>query len=789
MKQKILKILVIYIFLQIITTSVFAKSVKDSIGNVKYTEEFKNYLQLSEEEKSKILQPSPIKIPNTTAKSKNPLSIYKIVGAGLESSYSLRTVLPNKLKIKDQGITNTCWAFSALESLETNLLLKNPTKTFDFSEKHMNYATSRVFANNEINTNGFNRKITEGGTWQLASAYLTNGTGAINEEQMQFTNDNNLIDLTQIQNKIVTSQVDDIVMFPSLESNDENIEQLKTKMKEHIKAHGSIAAKIHGAQLYTDYYNNSTGAIFCDNKDECPVDHGVSIIGWNDEYDTENFNEKHRPKNKGAWIIKNTWGEVIEDENGPITIGDNGYMYLSYEDVNVYSDLFGITKASENINYENIYQYDFYGMNGVLPVLNQKAFLGEVFNKKTSGKEYLTQVSLYAPEAYTCKVYVNPSSSSIAKSDLRLVQLNAGETESFDAGYHTIEFANPIEITGNTYSVVIEIQGTRESELDIGAEAKEENSWYDVVTIENEKCFVTVEEGFDNNEWIDTSKLSENSSIGGINIDTTIKAFTTSKINNNPNEPEPSPSPKPETSPSPSPSPKPEMSPTPKPSQNPNPSPNVETKPQASKLDSSKCELKKIEGYFYTDLNKQEYVMMNVEVNNIKRYLDDKSNYEYYYYLSSKQNEKNINNWVKINEVQNSSDILTFNIDTRDIANYEEVMNAESLFLYVKEVVSKNGQQVETTSKAMQINGDSDNVEVGLYVDDEKIDEYIPEYGYWDNDYEMENTVNNNYSKDKLANIVIPKAGMYTIIGLIVVITIVGMVIFIRYKVLSKYVK
>ena len=51
-----------------------------------------------------------------------------------------------------------------------------------FSERHMEYATSRAFANNQINSLGYNRTVGSGGIWDFASSYLTNGTGAIDEK-------------------------------------------------------------------------------------------------------------------------------------------------------------------------------------------------------------------------------------------------------------------------------------------------------------------------------------------------------------------------------------------------------------------------------------------------------------------------------------------------------------------------------------------------------------------------------------------------------------------------------
>ena len=40
---------------------------------------------------------------------------------------------------------------------------------------------------------------------------------------------------------------------------------------------------------------------------------------------------------------------------------------------------------------------------------NYKAWIGNVFEKDANKTEYLTQVAIYAPEKYTCKVWVNPA--------------------------------------------------------------------------------------------------------------------------------------------------------------------------------------------------------------------------------------------------------------------------------------------------------------------------------------------------------------------------------------------
>lgn len=276
-----------------------------------YTEEFKRYLQLTEEEKKKVIQPKMFSVGSTNLETKNPLKIARNLRSTLEPKYSLKDVIPNNIVVKNQKSTNTCWTFATLSSLETNLALANQDKIkYDFSERHMEYAMSRNFLNGVVNSKGLNRTVGSGGNWYMAQAYLTNGAGAIDESAMQFENNEKLIDISEIQNKEVTSQVYDIVEFQKDETDKEKV-KLKEQIKQHIRNYGAVFANIHGATPSSEYNNNQTGAIYCDVP-TASIDHAVSIIGWDDNYDINNFNKDRQPKNKGAWIIKNSWGEKQE---------------------------------------------------------------------------------------------------------------------------------------------------------------------------------------------------------------------------------------------------------------------------------------------------------------------------------------------------------------------------------------------------------------------------------------------------------------------------------------------
>lgn len=583
--KKIIKgvtiILLSFVLILLTHQEVFASDIANSLTTMEYSEEFKEWLKLSEEEKQKVMMPRIYNFKNSKVEYKNPLYLTRMLGSRANSSYSLKDVIPTNLAIRNQQQTNSCWAFAALSSLETNLALSNyrnevnTSKIYDFSERHMEYATSKTFLNNVENPKGYNRNVGDGGNWWTAEPYFINGSGAIPESEMPFENNENTIDIKEIQNKTISSQVYDTIYFENYEhASDEQRTEIMNQIKQHIKNYGSVFTCIHGnssdASLFT-CYNNDTGAKYCNNSILHAPDHAVSIIGWDDNYSVDNFAEGSKPNSNGAWIIRNSWGErqeinllelkqyiydtytdecnskgwteaslipnefieeagyKIEGDIAYILMGDNGLIYVSYEDVNISDNLCGIVKADDSVNYDNIYQYnEYYAANG-FNYTKSEVMLGNIFEKDNSETEYLTQVSLNAAEAYTCRVYVNPNGSSLAKEDLELVALKAGESETIEPGYHTLEFSKPVALTGSKFAVVFEITSSGYS-TDILLESRVDNvQAFDVVTVENGKCFFAAGHDLENCTWQDLGKLTEvNPSL--INGDSTIKAFTQNEL-------------------------------------------------------------------------------------------------------------------------------------------------------------------------------------------------------------------------------------------------------------------
>lgn len=248
--------------------------------------------------------------------SNNPYYIDNISKYANLSKFSLRDIIPENVIVRNQGSENSCWAFTTLACLETNLALKNKragkeTKVYDFSEQYM---VSSSFYNNYLNglTNnrGLNFKPYEGGNFETrAIGNITNGYGVVNEEDYPYLNTEAPVDLNGLKNKKMVADVLDTITFSNPKNNDERISLVK-KIKEHIVENGGVYTAIKAPDIGNFKFNPFNGALY-HNNEEYP-NHAVTIIGWDDNYSKDNFVSK--PERDGAWIVKNSYGtEMIQE--------------------------------------------------------------------------------------------------------------------------------------------------------------------------------------------------------------------------------------------------------------------------------------------------------------------------------------------------------------------------------------------------------------------------------------------------------------------------------------------
>ena len=770
MKKNIVKLfsLIVAIFMIFSFSFVYANNELESqISKTDYSEEYKEWQKLSDEEKENSIMPRKydiIKSQDNATYLKNLKNIFRmqmLLKGPLMDSYNLKDVIPENTTIKNQMNTNSCWAFASLGALETNLAMRdyNSSKgpvVYDFSEKHMNYATAKSsFLDNKTNEYGFSKEVSEGGNFYMAIQYLTNGLGAIDEEDLPFENSEEDIDISEIQNKEVKTTLYDTAEFESVDSSEKEV--VMDSMKEHIANYGGIYAGISGASIFGDNYNNETGAMYCSDSFSNPIDHAVTIIGWDDNYSVDNFNENNRPTTNGAWIIKNSWGEEItenlltikemlfnedpsyweeltydspekiptdivvnaykqiygeskvevRDDNLVIKIGNDGYMYVSYEDCNVYTTLSGIEKATNSKDYDNVYQNDILGVSNNISVFESgKVYLANVFTRDSSVQEVLDKISVYTFQGYNCKVLVNPNGDSKNIDDLQEVRLKEGDTVSVEPGFHTIEFVEPVRLTGDKFVVVLEVTSDSSSKQ-VALESRTEDSyWKDAIVNEGES-FCANEDGFSANVWTDLATIQDD-----LKGNLCIKGYTTlSEETETPEEPE---------------NPEPEEPENPDPGEPENPGTDTDepedNKPVSSNFRNAISQITKAEIHFYTEnAGQTKQGTITIKVSGIQ-IGDETNSYTHYYYISGTQGDKNITNWKEMPKMVKESDgtySITLTIKQDEILTIENLIDYENLYLYVREVATAGNQSVEQISElVLDIAEDAD---IKGYVDGELV--------------------------------------------------------------------
>ncbi|MCR5608674.1 MAG: C1 family peptidase [Lachnospiraceae bacterium] len=353
---------------------------EETSGDVKeaYSDLYKRYLELSDEEKEKTdVVPRKYDVPfsklddikkkqeeqkkkennkktdnndnnkktednnNNNKKNNNNNGKKKIdydKNGAIPAKFNLKDYID--IKVEDQDSYGLCWDFASLNTLETYLAI-NELGNYDFSELHLDYITSELMYGS--------RTIHWGGSFSNFKDYLnicgpvletdvpywhTEKSGSKTINTYLYDYDEKTYDSFPLMTPevIVTETVDFPTFYKTEYSDytDEEIKEFRDTVKRHIMTNGGLYTSIVSTSLTNKYVSPTA--------EEWP-DHAVTIVGWDDTYSKDNFLsiDGKKPKNDGAYILLNSWGEYSNDK---------GYYYVSYEDAYVESNLSGIVSTS-----------------------------------------------------------------------------------------------------------------------------------------------------------------------------------------------------------------------------------------------------------------------------------------------------------------------------------------------------------------------------------------------------------------------------------------------------------
>ena len=357
------------------------------------------------------------------------------------------------IPVANQRNLGLCDTFAPIKSIETNYALKSG-KFIDISERYVDFMTSRDFlGKRELGYICENDVCNEGDSSSYNNVTaLIQSFGAPLEKELPYVNySENDYDLFNNSHNIL--KVNSVVEFPNLQHvenqtvKDEWIKILKV----HIMKYGSIRASVCAPSK--NIYNSETTSAY-QNAVCTAGGHGVSIVGWDDNYSKENF--KVTPEHDGAYIILNSWGE---------SWGNHGYYYVSYDDINVLVQLSGVLDVSEARKY-NIYSkssnmFNVDGGWGIPQYGSLYNFTAMKFDR-IKENEYLSHIAVSAAYGYSTnnstkiRFYLNPIDDTFDKEKM----IYLGEELPTLAGETTIiTLDEPIKITGDKFALVYEVVG------------------------------------------------------------------------------------------------------------------------------------------------------------------------------------------------------------------------------------------------------------------------------------------------------------------------------------------
>ena len=253
-------IIQIFIFLLFITNTYAVDIIVSSESADNLVNQYTTYEDNGDEESSKFL---------INDLNSHLYLLTKKIGAGMltyNDSFDLRDYYD--ISVKDQGLTESCWAFSLLSSAEINMQMQTG-EIIDLSERHMNYATSNSFYDG-TNEMAFNRTASEGSSFIIGLAYMTNGQGMVLENEMEFSNDTSDISLSEIdiEPSYYVKEYETLPTIYKLKSGnktvyvdeygesytDEEVDEIRQIIKNHIVEYGGVSAYTAGSAY--EFYSN-----------------------------------------------------------------------------------------------------------------------------------------------------------------------------------------------------------------------------------------------------------------------------------------------------------------------------------------------------------------------------------------------------------------------------------------------------------------------------------------------------------------------------------------------------
>lgn len=413
----------------------------------------KEYVEYQNGKKSGII-PAPFKPDFTVFETTHQLKI------DFPASFDLRQE-NGVTGVRNQNPFGTCWTFAALGSFESRLKVRDGV-SHDFSEANM--ATCHGYANGPD----------DGGNYYLAAAYATQGIVTENNDPYS--------SLTKFRGCVQAEKdryITEIRWLP----------EKREAIKNMLFNYGAVATSMHAGEQ-NQYYNSSDYTWYYGGID--PTDHGVLIVGWDDDKLVTGGYDSPDSEN-GAWIIKNSWGQ---------TFGEAGYFYMAYNDTKGATNNAIYLDALPAEQVDTLYSIDKLGMISAFGYGNHPEAFGLV-KYVADGDESISRVGTFISSGgttITAEIYDDFDASTGELSNKR------GEISDqycLYPGYHTFnveanvtdDFYVKVKYTtqGHGYPIPVEYTVSGYADADISPAgtcyiSKDGASWSDMADNEADIC-------------------------------------------------------------------------------------------------------------------------------------------------------------------------------------------------------------------------------------------------------------------------------------------------------------
>ncbi|MBD5159050.1 MAG: hypothetical protein HDT23_02235 [Ruminococcus sp.] len=380
--------------------------------------------------------------PNLVARGTeyhNNISLY----ADMPTSFDMRengTIS----SVKDQGQYGTCWTHSSASSAETSIMKAEPS--VNLSELHTAYYS--YYGDDAINITAETLKehLDWGGSTEIVTNLWSQWIGPVYESRLPYDNTDFFKDSDNIDDMRYTSDyhLENAYLFDFNEDRS-NFEDINNLIKQFVYDGQAV-----DVSFYHDSPESYNSTWNCINSNRLPKfsNHAVTIAGWDDDFPAERFSIK--PEHNGAWLVKNSWG---------YSFGDDGYMWISYEDKSL--NLFGVYELGDKNNYAVNYHHDTFVPSQLMSAetTGQKAessYMANIFTADTDMQ--IDAVSTYFQNAgtdYEITIYSGLSD----ETDPTSAEPSA-ITSGYDSltGYRTIELSESVPVkAGEKFGVVVKL--------------------------------------------------------------------------------------------------------------------------------------------------------------------------------------------------------------------------------------------------------------------------------------------------------------------------------------------